>query len=96
MNFLRQEKSLRDHGACKKAASPLNGPVSCGGVRVHAGDLVVADEEGVVVVPGGRRHEVLRDARAKRAKEDSQSLDDWAAAHRSRIDKILAERGFQG
>jgi 4-hydroxy-4-methyl-2-oxoglutarate aldolase len=77
----------------KKAAAPLNGPVSCGGVLVHAGDLVVADEEGVVVVPRDRQQEVLRDARAKRAQEDSQSLDDWVAAHRARIDKILAERG---
>ncbi|WP_327070937.1 RraA family protein [Kitasatospora sp. NBC_01250] len=80
----------------KKVVTPLNGAVRCGGVQVHAGDLVVADEEGVVVVPGARQEEVLRDARAKRAKEDAQSLDDWEAAHRARIDKSLAEHGFQG
>ncbi|MGF1427235.1 RraA family protein [Kitasatospora sp. LaBMicrA B282] len=80
----------------KKAVTPFGAPVRCGGVLVHAGDLVVADEEGVVVVPADRQQQVLADARTKRAKEDAQSLDDWAAAHRARIDKILAEHGFQG
>ncbi|WP_043262619.1 RraA family protein [Streptomyces sp. CT34] len=79
----------------KKAVTPLGGTVRCGGVHVNGGDLVVADEEGVVVVPRGRQEEVLRDARAKAAKEAAQSLDDWAAAHRARIDAILAERGSQ-
>lgn len=78
----------------KGAVAPLGGPVRCGGVRVHGGDLVVADEEGVVVVPRDRREEALRDARAKAEKEAAQSLDDWAAAHRARIDTILSEEGF--
>ncbi len=32
----------------------VNRPVSCGGVRVEPGDLVVADRDGVVVIPAGR------------------------------------------
>ncbi|MFI6059114.1 RraA family protein [Streptomyces sp. NPDC051286] len=80
----------------KKAARPLGGRVRCGGVNVNAGDAVVADEEGVVVVPHARREQVLLDARAKLAKEADESLDAWEAAHRARIDKILAENGFEG
>ncbi|MEU2791139.1 RraA family protein [Streptomyces sp. NPDC007100] len=80
----------------KAAVEPLNGPVRCGGVTVHAGDIVVADEEGVVVTPGARSEEVLRDAGAKLAKEADETLDMWEAAHRSRVEKILAERGFTG
>ncbi|WP_405683787.1 RraA family protein [Streptomyces sp. NBC_00057] len=79
----------------KKAVRPLNEPVRCGGVRVEAGDVVVADEEGVVVVPGARQEEVLLQAKAKLAKEAEQSLDAWQEAHRSRIDRILAESGFE-
>ncbi|MGV9251395.1 RraA family protein [Streptomyces sp. NPDC003697] len=79
----------------KKAVRPLNEPVRCGGVRVEAGDVVVADEEGVVVVPGARQEEVLRQARAKLAKEADESLDAWQEAHRTRIDRILAESGFE-
>ncbi|MEU4695344.1 RraA family protein [Actinoplanes sp. NPDC023714] len=68
--------------------------ITCGGVTVSAGDIVVADEEGVVVVPGGRHDEVLAAARAKLAAEEAQSLDDWERAHRARIEKTLADHGF--
>ncbi|MCX4676957.1 RraA family protein [Streptomyces sp. NBC_01433] len=78
----------------KKAVEPLNTPVRCGGTTVNPGDIVVADEEGVVVTPHARRDEVLRDARAKLAKEAAESLDEWEAAHRARIDKILSENGY--
>ncbi|MFB6942118.1 RraA family protein [Streptomyces sp. NPDC056237] len=80
----------------KKAVGPLNGPVRCGGVDIHAGDIVVADEEGIVVTPRARRAQVLLDARQKLAKEAGESLDDWEKAHRARIDRILAEGGFEG
>jgi regulator of RNase E activity RraA len=79
----------------KAAIGPLNAKVRCGGVDVNAGDFVVADEEGIVVVPEGRAEQVRRDAEAKLAKEAGESLDEWAAAHRARIDKILTEGGFQ-
>jgi 4-hydroxy-4-methyl-2-oxoglutarate aldolase len=78
----------------KEAVAPLNRPVRCGGVTVNAGDIVVADEEGVVVTPHGRRHQVLADARARLAKEAAQSLDDWEQAHRAQVDKTLAGQGF--
>ncbi|MEV0241970.1 RraA family protein [Streptomyces sp. NPDC050674] len=79
----------------KSAALPLNERVRCGGVTVDAGDTVVADEEGVVVVPAARREEVLDAARAKLAKEAAQTLDAWEADHRARIDAVLAEQGFE-
>ncbi|MGQ4515150.1 RraA family protein [Streptomyces sp. DW26H14] len=80
----------------KKAVAPLNGEVRCGGVLVRAGDIVVADEEGVVVVPGDRADGVLPEARRALAKESAQSLDEWETAHRARIDEILTENGFEG
>jgi regulator of RNase E activity RraA len=55
--------------------------------------MVVADEEGVVVVPGARQEEALRAARAELAKEAGESLAGWEQAHRARIDAILAENG---
>jgi len=80
----------------KSVVTPHNQPIRCGGVAVSAGDIVVADEEGVVVVPADRQTEVFAAARAKQAKDDAQSLDDWERTHRARIDKILAEGGFEG
>ncbi|MFJ9695883.1 RraA family protein [Kitasatospora sp. NPDC101183] len=80
----------------KEALGTHGEEVLCGGVTVGAGDVVVADEEGVVVVPAARRAEVLAAARAKLAKEAAETLDDWEAAHRARIDRSLAELGFTG
>jgi len=80
----------------KKAVEPLGVAVRCGGVTVNAGDIVVADEEGVVVVPADRRDEVFTSARAKLAKEADETLDAWEEAHRTRIDKILRDQGYEG
>jgi len=45
----------------------VNVPVTCAGVRVNPGDIVSADEDGVVVVPRAKAAEVLK---------KSQELDD--------------------
>jgi len=77
----------------KDIATPLNEPVQVGGVTVHPGDVVVASEEGIVVVPGERAEQVLAAARAKQAREETETLDEWEAAHRAKIEALLAERG---
>jgi regulator of RNase E activity RraA len=74
----------------------LNGPVRCGGVEVAPGDIVVADEEGIVVVPKLRSAEILAAAQARAQKDAAQTLDEWEAAHRSRIEEILRKKGFAG
>lgn len=42
-----------------------NIPIQCGGVLVYPGDLVLADHDGVVVVPHGAAEETLRLAEEK-------------------------------
>lgn len=41
----------------------VNVPIQCGGVAVHPGDLVVADDDGIVVIPPSRLDEVAALAR---------------------------------
>lgn len=45
-------------------------PITCGGVTVRTGDLVLGDEDGVVVVPPERALEVLERAVAKEEQEE--------------------------
>lgn len=79
----------------KDAVAPLGGPAACGGVAVHAGDVVVADEDGVVVVPAAQAGDLLERALRKLAAERAETLDEWEAAHRAKVEKLLAERGFR-
>lgn len=78
----------------KHVIDTLNGIVHCGGVEVAPGDIVVADEEGVVVVPADRQESVLEAAQERAAADAAQTLDEWEAAHRERIEAILRDKGF--
>lgn len=78
----------------KSFVAPLDGTIRCGGVVVTGGDVVVADEEGIVVVPRERAASVLDAARARAARDAAESLDAWEAAHRAKIDEALRQRGF--
>ncbi len=78
----------------KDRIGSLNETARCGGVEVSPGDIVVADEEGIVVVPMIRAAEVLEAAQKRAAKDASQSLDQWESAHYARIEEILRKKGF--
>lgn len=78
----------------KARLEPLNVPVRCGGVLVEPGAVVVADEEGIVVVPPDRLAAVLKAAQARAAKDAAETLEAWEADHRARIDAILRRQGF--
>ena len=80
----------------KKELGSLGEAVTVGGVLIRPGDIVVADEDGVSVVPADQSAEVLGTAQAKLAKEATESLDDWERQHRTRIEKSLGEHGFTG
>lgn len=71
----------------------LNAPVRCGGIPVNPGDMIVADEEGIVAVPGERLTEVWTAARQKADRDAATSLDVWEAEHRARIEQLLQAAG---
>lgn len=76
----------------KQEIGVLYGPVRCGRVLVSPGDVVVADEEGIVVVPAARRDAVLAAARERAAKDAAETLERWEATHRARIEQIRARQ----
>ena len=81
--------------AAKDAVAPLNDRVQCGGVTVQPGDIIVADEEGIVVVPHGDQDAVRRAAQDKMVADADLSLAAWEHAHRARVDETLRQLGFQ-
>ena len=56
----------------KKDLGKINVPISCGGISVSPGDLVVGDGDGVTVVPRDRIEEILMHAEAKQKYEEAR------------------------
>ncbi|HSM43220.1 MAG TPA: 4-carboxy-4-hydroxy-2-oxoadipate aldolase/oxaloacetate decarboxylase [Afifellaceae bacterium] len=63
-------RSICAHGTVKETVADVNIPVSCGDTLVNPGDVVVADNDGVVVVPRLKVAEVLEKAAARTAREE--------------------------
>ena len=73
---------VRAQGAAKDRAGELDVPVVVGGVRIEPGDAVVLDADGAVVVPSGSIDEVVREGRAREAREHELRAR-YAAGERS-------------
>lgn len=56
-------------GTAKATLGTINHPISCGGVIVNPGDIIVADADGVVAVPLDEAPSVLQAANARTEKE---------------------------
>ncbi|MEM6450600.1 MAG: RraA family protein, partial [Cyanobacteria bacterium P01_D01_bin.105] len=78
----------------KEQLGELNVPIACGGVKVSPGDIVIADEEGIAVVPQAKREAVFQIAKERRDKDEATSLEDWARSHQARIEALLSQKGF--
>jgi regulator of RNase E activity RraA len=63
--------------------------IVCGGVTVNTGDLIVADEEGIAVVPAVDVERVLASALEKQKKADIEPLADWRDKHQKKIQQVL-------
>lgn len=79
----------------KKCIAPLNEPIVCGGVTVNAGDIIVADEEGIAVIPHAESEEAFSISKARADKDSSMSLTQWQTQHREKVETTLTALGYK-
>jgi 4-hydroxy-4-methyl-2-oxoglutarate aldolase len=72
MGFPVWSKAISAKGTVKSTLGCVNIPVVCAGVNVEPGDVVVADDDGVVVIPRSLAVETAQKAQKRKDDEDGK------------------------
>jgi 4-hydroxy-4-methyl-2-oxoglutarate aldolase len=98
MGFPVWSRCVSAAGTVKETLGDVNVPLVCGGQLIQPGDVIVADDDGVVVVPRLDAPSVLDASRARAEKEEA-SRKRYAAGEVSldvsNMRERLAERGLR-
>ncbi len=83
-------------GPYKDGPGEINVPVSCGGIPVNPGDIILGDQDGVIVIPREESTQILEDAK-KFQIADNQKCEAAknGVAKRGWVEKAIEEKGYE-
>ena len=83
-------------GPYKEGPGEINVPISCGGLSVNPGDIILADPDGIIVIPRKDAAVILEEAKKFQAADESKlAAAKNGTAKRGWVEKFLEEKGFE-
>jgi len=83
-------------GPYKEGPGEINVPISCGGISVNPGDIILADPDGIIVIPRQDAATILEDARKFQAADEKKlAAAKNGTANRAWVEKTLEEKGYE-
>ena len=79
-------------GPYKEGPGEVNVPIACGGISVEPGDIILADPDGVIVIPRNDAATILEDAKKFQAADEGKlEKTRQGTINRGWVDKALAD-----
>ena len=83
-------------GPYKEGPGEVNVPIACGGISVEPGDIILADPDGVIVIPRNDAATILEDAKKFQAADEGKlEKTRQGTINRGWVDKALADKDFE-
>lgn len=83
-------------GPYKEGPGEVNVPVSCGGIMVHPGDIILGDKDGIIVIPKNDAAEILVKAEALSATDKAKAENSAkGTVNRQWVDDLMLKKNVE-